>query len=108
MPPELEPELLGLVVVVLPLLEPALPVVSVDPLGLVVVEPPVLMLLPASEPLARGRVAPARPCGEVLSVRPGDWPLLVRLPVSLPLFLQAPTPAISAAADAKAISLPVM
>jgi len=89
-----EPEL-GLVV---PEVDPALPVVSVEPLGLVVVlELP--MLLPASAPAARGSVAPERPCG--------DCPLLVRPPTSLP-FLQAPAPTIRAAADAKAISVRVM
>jgi hypothetical protein len=101
--PELEPEVPELV----PELEPALPLVSDGELGLdgalgLVVELPVLMLLPASAPVERGSVAPERPCG--------DWPLLVRPPTSLPppLFLQAPTPTIIAAADTRAISLRVM
>lgn len=115
-PPELEPELDPEVPEVdpevpelVPELEPALPLVSDGELGLdgalglvVVVELPVLMLLPASAPVERGSVAPERPCG--------DWPLLVRPPTSLPppLFLQAPTPTIIAAAEARAISLRVM
>jgi hypothetical protein len=79
-------------------LEPAVPVVSVDPPGLVVA--------PASAPVARGVVAPRRPIGSVV---PGEAPGLVLLPVPLPppLFWHAPRP-INAAADAKAIHFRVM
>jgi hypothetical protein len=100
--PELDPEV-----------EPELPLVPVEPLGFVaglagVAGVPVLMSLPASAARARGSVSPRRPCGEVLSVLPGDWLVLAGLPVSLPVFLQAPTPTINAAADANAISLRVI
>jgi len=96
---------LGEVVPELPELGLLLPVVSVLPVdGVVLGELGVVL-----EPL-RGVVSPRRPAGEVLSVLPGDWLVLVRLPVSLPppLFLQAPTPTISAAADAKAMIVRTM
>ena len=99
----LEPELL------LPLVEPAVPELSLEPLvlgelGVVLGELGVVLGELGEE---RGSVSPRRPCGEVLSVEPGDALVLVLLPALLPppLFLQAPTPMTSAAADAKAMNV---
>jgi hypothetical protein len=96
--PEVEPEVEPLELV------SELPLVPAGPLGFAggVADVPVLMSLPASAPRARGSVSPRRPCGDVLSVRPAGWVVLVAVS------LQAPTPTMRAAADAKAINLRVM
>ena len=105
--PLLEPELLPLELGLLGVV-PELPVESELPLGLGVVLGVVLGEVEPGLPLLRGSVSPRRPCGEVLSVLPGVWLVLFLLPTSLPLFLQAPTPTISAAADARAMNVRIM